>query len=388
MHARSLTALCLAFGLVAACGGGTPSNQNNNNDNNNTVPDSGVEAADAGFVDTGVDAGVEVDSGVETDSGVPEADAGIPLEQELVPGSHVQVKEGRISVMQDTFDEVKALLGPGTRTAVANTRSYEWSLADGVTLTVWFANSNLDDDDAPPNDVDATDVVLWVAVQGGFTATTPAGVGLGATRAAVETAYGAAPNETSLTNPPGTLLQYYKEGLMVALDAAGMARTITVHRVYGQNPDGQIDVANGRIRFQAGNIEGQDGLNRGTSQSSLTNLLGMPDAQGNLRVQGQTLITWSYGFIGLEFFFLDNRDTVLFMSVHAPYYGVTTGQTGVGSTRAEMEAFLSGAGYDGGSASSNARFICYGGPMDVGVSYSADTPPVVTSITTPLLACP
>lgn len=372
--------------LAVACSGSDGETDAGTPDTGSEV-DTGVNPIDAGTVpDSGpdpVDAGPE-DTGVEVDGG------GAGLDPMLMPGAFVQVAEGRVDVMQDSFRDVVDRLGAGTRTALANTRSYEWTLAGGVELTVWFANSNLDADDAPPNDVDDTDRVLWIAVQGGFTGTTPDGVGLGSTRAEVETALGTADNTVPVTDPAGTLLQYFQSGALIALSDADAVRTFTVHRAYNSAPDGAIDVDDGRLQFMAGNIEGQDGLRRGTDKSDVMRILGEPDAQGGLRVSGQDLDTWSYGFFGVELFFLDGRDTVLFTAVHTPFYGTVAGGTvGVGSTRADMEAFLGGEGYDGGRASNgNARFICYTGPRDVGITYSEDTPPLVTSITTPLLACP
>ncbi len=387
---RGLQLLCsLALTATFACSGGdTDTPDTGTAADTGTTADTGITPLDAGTVDTGVaeDTGVAADTGVAEDTGV-EQDAGMGLDPVIVAGSHVQVAEGAVNVMQDSFADVTARFGPGTRTALANTRSYSWSLSGGVELTVWFANSNLDGDDAPPNDVDATDLVLWVAVQGGFTGTTADGVGLGSTRAEVEASLGASAKEVPLTNPSGTLLQYFTTGILVALDDADAVRTLTVHRAYGQLPDGVIDVDDARLRFGGTDIEGQDGLVRGTDEDRVRSLFGTPDAQGTISISGQDLKTWSYGFIGLEFFFIDGRDTVLFMSVHAPYYGQTSAMTGVGSTRADMETFLSGAGYGNGTpASSNANLICYTGPRDVGVTYSAAGE--VSSITMPLLVCP
>lgn len=386
MHRAPLLVCASALALVTACSGGDegPPDLGPVTDTGVETPDGGTNPLDSGIVPDSGEA--EPDAGAPTDSG-EEADAGQTLDPSISVGLSVQVAEGVVTVMQDTFADVTATFGPGTRTAVANTRSYEWALSGGVQLTVWFANTNLDGDDGAPNDVDGTDRVLWVAVQGGFTGTTGEGVGMGATRAEVETAYGTAEAESAIANPSGTLLQYYTTGLLVALDDQGMVRTLTVHRAYGAAPDGTIDVDDARLRFGGTDIEGQDGLQTGTNRSRVQNLFGPPDAQGTLRVSGQDLDTWSYGFIGMEFFFLDGRETVLFMSVHAPFFGKTTGNTGVGSTRTEMETFLSGIGYDGGTASSgNANFICYEGPRDVGVTYNASGE--VTSITMPLLACP
>ena len=374
----------LASGLISACSGddgpadvGTTPDTGAPVEDSGTVADTGVNAQDAGFEDTGVAA----DTGVETDAGV------VTLDPEIVPGSHVQVAEGKVTVNLDTFASVRSTLGAGVRTAVDNTRSYEWSLSGGVELTVWFANSNLDGDDAAPNDVDDTDRVLWIAVQGGFTGATDSGIGLGSTRAEVTTAMGAADNESPIADPAGTLLQYYTTGMLVALDAQDAVRTLTVHRAYGAAPDGTIDARNRRLRFTGTDIEGQDGLQTGTNRSRVQALFGAPDAQGDLQFSGQTLQTWSYGFIGMEFFFLDGRDTVLFMSVHTPYFGQSTTGVGIGSTRQQMEDYLQSEGFSAGSASnSNPNLICYPGARDVGVTYSSDN--LVTSITMPLLACP
>ncbi len=380
--------LLLTLALTAACSGtDEPAVTDAGPATDSGPADTGMVAADTGTpTDAGpTDTGLQPDGGI-ADTGANPIDAGMTgLDHLAVPGSHVQVSEGVVSVTQDTFATITARFGAGTRSGQNGTRSYGWMLANGVEMTVWFANTNLDADDSPPNDVDASDAVLWVAVQGGFNGATPEGIALGAPRGAVEAAFGQAPKEVALTTPPGTLLQYFTTGILVALDAQDNVRTLTVHRAYGHLPNGIVDMANGKLTFDGTDIVGR--LVRGTSRDEVLGLFGMPDAQGGLRLSGQNLDTWSYGFLGMEFFFIEGRTTVLFMAVHAPYFGQTPGNTGVGSTRSQMETFLMGAGYNQGNASSsNANFICYAGPKDVGISYGADGR--VTSMTVPLLACP
>jgi hypothetical protein len=313
------------------------------------------------------------------------------LTPELVPGSHVQVEEGRVTIGTDTLASVQATLGPGTRGPM-NSRTYVWTLAGGVELNVWFANSSLGD----VNVINDTDVVLWAAVTGTFAGRTPAGVGLGSARAEIEAAYQMAPNEVAIANPPGTLLEYFTTGLLVAIDQAGNARTITICRAYPRAPDGTIDPNDARLRFSGFDLEGFRGLSgRGTRDRDVRAQLGEPDAEGDVTISGQQLHTLSYAFIGIEVFFVDNPvidpDRTAFISVHAPYYGTTSNGLGIGSERTAFEAFLTNAGYGMGTPSStNANFVCYthGSDQDVGVSYSMDMPPVVTSISMPLLRCP
>lgn len=374
--------------------------------------DAGFLATDGASTDASAlsDVGTLSDAQVGTDTPIPGdgggfddaqaadaqgTDAGPMTMPELVPGSHVRVTEGRIDIMRHTFADVTSILGPGTRSQAANTRSYEWTLSGGVELTVWFANSNLDDD-APPADVDATDTVLWIAVQGGFAGTTPEGIGLGSVRGQVEAAgaYGAPPHTVNVPNPAGTLAQYYVRGLLVAYDPAGSVRTITICRAYPQAPDGSIDPNDSRLRFGrdlqaytfvAGIPVSHDSL------SDARSLLGAPDAEGNVVVSGQNLHLLSYAFIGIEVFALASASEIAFVTIHAPYYG-TAGGVGIGSTRTSMESFLAGQSYNGGSVSaSSPNFICYGhnsnGP-DVGVTYSTDVAPLVTSMVIPLHQCP
>ncbi|MBK6684328.1 MAG: hypothetical protein IPG45_07630 [Deltaproteobacteria bacterium] len=345
-------------------------------------PDANADSGEPN--DTGVDGGNPVDLGV---------DGGTPLAQELVPGSHVQVAEGRIAVMMDNYADVRGKLGPGTRNTGVGVRSYNYTLSGGVELTVWFANTNLDADDNPPNNVDDSDRVLWVAVQGNFTAQTPANVGLGTAKTAVEAAYGVAPSESPITNPAGVLAQYYTRGILVAYGADNLARTITIARSYPQAPDGTIDLTGVRLQLSGGEIRGFRGIGmNGTSKGDIMTRLGAPDAEGSASIGGQNLDTLSYAFIGIEVFFLDGGNSALFLNVHTPYYGTSSSGEGIGTGRTAFEAYLTGLGYQAAQASSNAQFFCYNNNsdqvQDVGVSYSSDTPQVVTSITFPLLSCP
>ncbi len=352
------------------------------------VRDAGDETRDAGDGDRDGgprDAGEEVRDGGDRDGGQP-------LNPELMPGQYVQVAEGRIEIGVDTFATVQTKLGPGTRSMAMNARSFEWMLSNGVVLTAWFANTGL----GPVGTVDMGATVLWISVQGGFTGQTPDGVGLGSSRTDVETAFGAAPHEVALTMAPtGTLLQYFTGGLLVALDDNGMTRTITICRAYRVEPDGEIDPNDSRLRLSNGDLEGFMGLGqRGTNINTVRTRLGEPDAEGDVTVSGQQLHTLSYAFIGIEVFQVDNAvigdDRVAFLTIHTPYYGLGAGGVGIGSDRSDFETFLGNQGYGNPMASSNANFFCYEHPsaQSVGVTYTEDTPPVVSSVTTPLLTCP
>lgn len=355
------------------------------------VRDSGVNngGRDAGFRDGGANTGR--DAGPR--DGGADRDGGMALTPELVPGSYVQVAEARIEVGTDTLSSVQGKLGMGTRSTQMNTRSYEWSLSGNVTLVVWFANTNL----GPVATVNADDTVLWASVTGDYTGTTPGGTAIGDTRATLEADIGMAPNEVAITaQPTGTLLQYYTTGILIALADDDTVRTFTVSRAYNVAPDGEIDPTNERIRLSNGDVEGFMGLgNQGTRLDTIRQRLGAPDAEGNITVQGETLLTLSYGFIGIEIFAVDNgvvgRDRVGFMNIHTPYYGLTgPNGEGIGSTRAAFEGFLSNEGYGNAQASSTANFFCYdhNSASSVGVTYSTDNPPAVTSVTIPLLTCP
>jgi len=355
------------------------------------TPDAGQPQADSGTPNA--DAGTPNDDAASpNDTGVlPGTDAAVPSDAgqvmgtpELVPGVRVGFVEGAVAIGA-TFDTVRQTLGAGRRTAGMTNRSYEWTLSGGVNVTVWFANTNLDDNDAPPNDVDATDQVLWVAVSGTFAGRTPQGIGLGSTRAAVEAAFGAAPHVAPLTNPAGDLIGYYTRGILVAFDPGGPARTITISKVYGHEPDGTIDIAASRITFNNGTIQTGGILGGGTDESDIPPILGPPDSAGQVTISSIPFQLNNYAFIGLEVFLTNNGRTALFVSVHSPFYGTTgAGNAGLGSTRTDFEAYLSTISFHvpGTQSGTQPALTCYqlDSTHKVAATYSTDNPPRVTAI--------
>lgn len=326
----------------------------------------------------------------------PGPDSGVMLTAEIAPGQHIQLPSARVSVMTDSFADIRGRLGPGVRTATPNTRSYEWTI-NGAHLTVWFANSRLTTD-PPPNDIHDTDKVLWVSVDGTFTGRTTKNIGLGSTRAMVEmtgmAGYGPAPHNVPVM---GTVVaQYYTTGFLVTYSQPGPAGTITtftVCRAYPHAPDAQLLPARARISFGGGaEILGSilmlppAGQN-GSSENTVRQVLGTADGEGMVRLGGQNLRVLSYSFIGLEVFFIQGQTTVLFVSVHPPYYGSFAGGAGLGSTRADVERALNLG--TGTPSAGTPGLICYRGAMgrDVGVTYTA-APATATTITIPLLVCP
>lgn len=307
----------------------------------------------------------------------------------LAAGALVRVEEGTIH-LGDSFATVRGLLGAGKRTAAVNTRSYEWSLRGGVELAVWFANSNLDDD-TPPVDVDDSDLVLWVSVRGAYPGRTPEGIGMGSLRAEVEalSGYGAPPATVDVDG--GTVAQYFTNGLHLTYGADGRVVAVTVARAYPQAPDGIIDVEGAGLDFgTAGSIKGLRAspvFSAGSPESVVREILGAPDAMGEVANGNQRFRVLSYGFLGIELFFLGEQTSVAFVTIHAPYYGRarTDARIGIGSTR---EALETGLGLGHGEPSSSSALSCYPGRQNprVGVTYGADGRS--TSITMPLLRCP
>lgn len=386
MRTNAALACTLALALLGAACSDDPSPA----DTGGTPVDGGT-SLDAVVIDTGteVDSGFEPDASFEPDSGV-EPDAGMGLLQQMDPGSYVQVTEGRIEI-GDSFATVKQKLGPGQRTPVMNARSYDWALSGRVELTIWFANTNLDDDDGAPNDVDDTDLVLWIAVKGAFLGATSRGIGLGSTRAEVEAAapsgYGPPPHTATLTDPEGTLAQYFTTGFLVTYGTDGSIRTFTICRAYPQAPDGELKPDSGEVDFGATSIVGS--VLQGTRLSDVTTLLGTADAIGEVTIADNMLKLASYGFLGIEVFAIPSgSERTVFMNVHAPFYGTISGSAGVGSTRAEVEAAL-GRG-PGQVSAMNGNFVCYegGSSPDIAVTYSEDAVPSATSFTIPLIRTP
>jgi hypothetical protein len=384
---RSLLAFSLIFAL--ACSDDDPK------------PDAGMAPADAVSMDAPApdadDAGVtDTPSGMDAEGMDAEGmdaeamDATPMMPAQMEPGDHVQTAEARIQI-GDTFAVVKQNAGMGMRSAAENSRAYTYIFAGGVEVAVWYANTNLDDDDAPPNDVDDSDRVLWIAVSGSFTGKTSRGIGLGSTRAEVEAAapagYGPPPRAVDITTPaPGTLAQYFTTGMFVAYDMNAVVRTVTICRAYRLEPSGTIDFGNGELDFAGGSVRGLVGFSPGSRPSEVISLLGEPDGRGNVVIANQTLGMMSYGFIGIEVFhsITPGLERVFFSSVHAPYYGTIAGSmAGIHNTRAEVEAAL---GLGTGVESMSGQLVCYegGGEPDVAVSYDAMTGEA-TTITVPLV---
>jgi len=315
--------------------------------------------------------------------GNPDA-AAMPLNESLSPGEHIDVAQGRVAIGA-TYTAVTALLGAGVRTAQPNTRSYDWHLAGGVDLTVWFTNTNLDNDD-PPADVDGTDTVLWIAVSGNFTGTTPMNIGIGSTRAQLEAAYMAPPRTTVIDMPAGLLAQYYTRGFLAAYAPDNTVRTFTVTKLYRQEPNGTIDIANLRLDFGGGRTITMSPL-QGTSPGDIKTLLGPPDSEGAVPNQNN-LDLLNYAFIGIEIVIStalgDHAATAI---VHAPFYGTTGAMTAsLGSTRAAFEDYaLTVLNATGPNASARTMgLFCYtlrgGNNRTFGVTYNAEVPPKVSAI--------
>jgi hypothetical protein len=373
-----------------------PSCKNGDDDDTGT-PDTGAtdlgekdaepDAAQDAGTDTGTpDSGEPMDVG-ENDAVVGDAGNTTTITAgALNPGVGVTVDGTDILIGVDTYDTVTTKLAGASSSAIADSRSYEYAFTN-TTLTIWFANTDLDAN--PVNMVQGADLVLWIAVSEGFPGTTPDGVGLDSTRADVEGAYGAAPHTVDLTNPIGTLAQYYTTGALFAYESNDDVRTVTICRAYAVEPDGELDPMGASVTFNGGDIQGSIDIgNLGTRRNDVESLLGPADAEGTVSIDGNSLDTLSYGFIGLEVFFLEGGTRTLFFTVHPPYYGTTSTGLGLGATRVDMEAYLTGLGY-AGMASSNAALTCYdsGNPPMVGVTYT--TPgDLVSSITFALPACP
>jgi hypothetical protein len=329
-------------------------------------------------------------------SGGSTVDSGLPLPEQMEPGVFVQVSEARIAVGDgtgpspnvDTFASVRAKLGPGLRNAAPNARSYAWTLSNGVTLTIGIGNTNADEDDEPPGNVDDADEVSWITVRGGFAGKTSRNVGLGSTRAEVEqqmpAGYGLAPGTEPLNDPAGTLARYFGHGFFVEYGADDRVRAVTIGRSYNAEPSARIDVANGSLDFPSGRIAGQDGLVPGTNQMLVQNILGYPDGVGN--VSGG-LRLHDHGALGIELFFYGNQNDVYFMKLKSPYYGGIEGGPGIGSPRSMVEESL---GLGAGVSSATPGLVCYPDRTNprIGVTYTTGATPLVSGITLPLLQCP
>lgn len=382
----------LLSAVLFACDGGT--DQTTDAGQTDTGTDTTKDASqDTGVDDSGADPDAgDADGGQETDGG---PDGGMTMPGvSLRPGSGVTIEQVAIEIGTDSFASVNTKLAAATRTRITGdtSRSYTYSFNSGASATIWFANSNLDLDDQPPNDVDDDDRVLWIAVEDGFPGTTADDVGVDSTQTEVEAAYGAPPHTVAVANPQGTVAQYYTQGLLVAYEPNGDVRTITICRRYEKAPDGDIDVHGARIQLGGDELKGFVALgDLGTDVADVRTLLGEPDAacpndQACVALGGQDFKTISYGFIGIEVFYL--QSATAFFTLHAPYYGTTPGgEVGLGSTKTDMETYLTGEGYTV-MASSTPQLVCYthATDPDIGVTYNQTD--IASSITIPLLQCP
>lgn len=367
--------------------------------------DTGIPPHDGGMVtDTGMplpDTGIEV-----MDTGMPPPDGGMnadaepdagnvnPLPEMMEAGEYVQVAEARINIGDgtdtsanvDTYATVKQKLGAGTRSLQMNTRSYEWMLSNNVHLTIWFGNTNLDNDDDPPADVDDSDEVLWIAIDGGYLGKTTRDVGIGTARMDVEmvppNGYGPPAHTAPITMPsPGTLATYYTFGILVAYDMNDVVRTVTICRAYNTEPSADIVVGEAKLDFPIGPVFGFHNLITGTNQVQVLATLGYPDGEGD----ANNFHVWSYAFIGVELFFFGSQHDVFLLSVHAPYFGALENTTtGLGASKMDFETAL---GMGPGVESGTMNLFCYPDDMtpEVLVSYTNGE---ASTITMGFLTCP
>ncbi|MBI2376315.1 MAG: hypothetical protein HYV07_20135 [Deltaproteobacteria bacterium] len=369
---RFATAALALATSICACTDDTPSPADSGEATDGAVPIDSSTHHDADLIE---DAG-------DHDSGA--ADAGQVSSTSFEPGSHVEVEEGRVQIGA-TFAQTKAAIGAPTRmspaSGAAQPRSYEWDLTSGPHLVVWFADTDLSG-----GAIDETDKALWVAVEGSFTGRSTAGIGLGSTKAQVRAAYGTVDLTGTVADPPGEVDAWYTKGLLAAYQPDGILRTITVARSYVRAPNALIDIAGGKLDFPPA-IQG--GAILASEPADVETILGTPDGEGNVSPGGTALHAYSYAFIGIEVFFTAvlGTERAAFVTVHAPFYGLTSNGIGIGSSRADFESHLTSLGFDAGRATSaSAELFCYvkevGGRPQRGIAatFSAATPPLVTTI--------
>ncbi|MBI4816942.1 MAG: hypothetical protein HY791_11830 [Deltaproteobacteria bacterium] len=369
-------ALALASALNACDDSGSTTHPDaTTSDDVKIAPDSGH---DAGFID----------AEEPVDLGAP--DTGVVDTSSFEPGAFVEVPEGRVTIGA-TFANAKTAIGMPTRMSTGSgtgtPRSYEWDLSSGARLVIWFADTDLSQ-----GAVEDTDKVLWIAVEGNFSGKSGSGVGIGSTKQQARAAFGTADRSAPVTDPPGTVDAWYTRGLLAAYGSNDQVRTITVTRAYLRAPDALIDIPGGRVDFPP-SING--GAIRGSTPDEVRTVLGEPDGQGTVSPAGTTLLAWSYAFVGIEVFFADvlGNDKAAFITLHTPYYGLTGGGVGIGSTRAELETYLSSAGFDAGRATSaSPDLFCYvnnATQRGLAATFSSANPSLVTTLNVgfPASAC-
>ena len=348
--------------------------------------------SDSGSSTPRLDAGSEVLTDAQTfpsDAGSSSAmDAGMAVGAAIVPGSHLTAN-GATVYLGDTYSTVTSKWGSGTRTTAMGNRSYQFDFGSEGQVTVWFANTGVDAD--PADTIDNDDEVLWIAVSGEFSGKTGDDLGRGSSKQDVVSVYGVSARSTMTTMPaPGSISTYYKDGLLVGFDSDDKIRTITVCKSYPVDPDGVMDLAQGTLTVGGTTLRGA--FLGGTSESAVRSTLGDPaDAEGSLMVSVSRLKILSYAFIGFEMF-LTNSGSLLFMTVHAPFYGTSQGMEALNMSRSDFESHLAMLDFRTGQVSTtSASVICYKHRQTekfVGVSY-AGTPETVSSITLamPSVAC-
>ncbi|MEE2901785.1 MAG: hypothetical protein VYC39_05620 [Myxococcota bacterium] len=340
----------------------------------------------AGTLDSGItnssDAQI-ADGGASTNT-----DAGNASGPAIVPGSHLTAN-GVSVFLGDTYSEVISKWGAGTRSTTMGNRSYQYDFGEEGEFTVWFANTGVDAE--PADTIDNDDQVLWIAVSGPFTGKTGDELGKGSSKQDVVSVYGVSPRSTPTSMPaPGSISTYYKRGLIVGFDTTDKIRTITICKSYPVEPDGAMDLAQGTLTVEGTTLRGA--FLGGTSESTVRATLGDPaDAEGTRTISISRLKILSYAFIGFEMF-LTNSGNLLFMTVHAPFYGKSAGMEALNMSRSDFESHLAMLDFRSGQVSTTSEsVICYKHRQTekfVGVSYSG-MPETVSSITLamPGVAC-
>lgn len=280
---------------------------------------------DAGKTDAGNDGG---DTSMGEELGV---DAGRKPLSLIIPGIGADYKPDDLSthelrVGQSDYGSMTTALGASTNPNPDLVWYQSWA---PVPIDALFVDSSGD------KSLNAGDKLNRLLLMEGFFGGTAQGSGLGSARAQWSGELGAADNSAAL-DAGETMDFFFKKGLNIVYDGAGLAKNVTIYAPTNVVPGQSIDWNNMTVFGIKASVKS------GSSFGAVTGALGQPDLVTQSSGGGVDTTTYTYVALGLTFTHAAEAQTdVNVTAAFSPYFGKLAGtQLGVGSTHAAVKAYF------------------------------------------------